>query len=63
MKRTPYVEVSSPLWQKLERHFKFDDEAKRDLIGLLMRSRPLTIVFALFMLAGVAGYLLLLALA
>ena len=56
MKRTPYVEYYPPWWRAAERKLKFDDQAKRELIGTLMRTRPLTFVLIIFLLAGLIGY-------
>lgn len=58
MKR--YKEYTAPWWRRLEKRLRFDDETKRALIGDLMRTKPLTL---LFFLAAVAGVLFLLALA
>ena len=42
-----YVEYTPEWWNSFQRWLKFDDKAKADLIGLLMRTRPLTLLFAI----------------
>ena len=50
----PYVEYTPPFFNRWQKSLKVDDQAKRGLVGLILATRPLTLLLLLIAIGAAA---------